>query len=120
VAFVLTYEGPLPGRSSESGLRIKNALRRVFDPQIREFCQHDIYFSAWLRLRTPHAMAEVHGFSGTSFTTTGCLCLLADDSLISAFHIQTHRLLRPMRPEEQKTDVEARIRVEIRQERRTL
>jgi hypothetical protein len=178
VAFVLTYEGSLPSRNSESGLKVKNLLRRAFDPQIREFCQHDIYFSNCLKpealtggigvsfegvrflplvsgvlsceltievlrrdppgsvfsggdldarlktlfdgLRMPQAPAEVHGFTDTPFVTTGCLCLLADDSLISGFQIQTHRLLRPQREHERKTDVEVRIQVEIRQERRTL
>ena len=68
-------------------------------------------------LRLPLSAQEVHGFSATGDPDKDrCLCLLADDSLITKVEIATHRLLRSARPGEQSTDVEIRIRAEIRQQ----
>lgn len=68
-------------------------------------------------LRLPLSSQEVHGFSASGDPAQDrCLCLLADDSLITKVEISTHRLLRPLRPGERPTDVEVRIRAEIRQQ----
>jgi len=68
-------------------------------------------------LRMPLSTRELHGFSASGNRAKDrCLCLLADDSLITKVEISTHRLLRPQRPKESPTDVEVRIRAEIRQQ----
>jgi hypothetical protein len=69
-------------------------------------------------LRKPHSPDEMHGFDITGDPEQDqCFVLLADDSLITKVQIETHRLLRPLRDNESKTDVEVRIRAEIREER---
>jgi hypothetical protein len=65
-------------------------------------------------LRMPTQENEVVGFTPVGdWRRDWCLCLLADDRLITKVDIDTRRLLRPLRPGEAETDVELRIDVTI-------